>query len=206
MQMTRRVILTGALASLLPAVLRAADKFEPGPTQYIAALGATTATSGNDAETWGFWEVDPGPRGVYLRDYPALAANANVAPDGWTLDPAGWWVEEYGRLMEAPVFPMPPGRYVVTGGREVTSVLTVQPVDADGHQAWALSHGATIYDVTHLRCRAALYTPLDGQTCTPDAASDDSFPVRVGDAMPAVSGCAKRDYQVLIVVGRMVDV
>ena len=47
----------------------------------------------------------------------------------------------------------PKRRYVVTGDREVTSVLTVHN---DGH--WELSKG-TLYDVTHLPCRSARYMP-----------------------------------------------
>src|SRR5579872_4217983 len=31
--------------------------------QYIAALGEPGATSGNDAQSWGVWSQDPGPRG-----------------------------------------------------------------------------------------------------------------------------------------------
>ena len=54
------------------------------------------------------------------------------APAGWTFDKADWWVEEYGRIMEKPDFPMPPGKYVVTGDREVTTVLTVD--DAGGSE------------------------------------------------------------------------
>jgi hypothetical protein len=180
--------------------------FVPGPTQYIAALGDTAATSGNDAETWGFWPVDPGPRGVWVKDYPELTANGGQAPEGWQFDPNGWWLEEHGLIMEAPSFPLPAGQYVVSGAREVTTVLTVSPPDASGHQAWSLGDGATIYDVTHLRCRAALYTAaVAGKSCTPDQTPTDVFPMSPGVQMPAVEGCSKRDYQVLIVVGMMVD-
>ncbi len=179
--------------------------FAPGPTQYIAALGDSTATSGNDAATWGFWSVDPGPRGVWSTNYDDLVANGGKAPDGWQFDGAAWWLEEHGLIMEAPSFPLPPGRYVVTGGREVTSVLTVSAPDAAGQQAWSLADGATIYDVTHLRCRAALYTAKDGASCTPDKTPTEAFPMSPGISMPAVEGCSKQDYEVLIVVGMMVD-
>jgi hypothetical protein len=176
------------------------------PTQYIAALGDPLATSGSDAGSWGHWAVDPGPRGVWTSDYEDLIANAGMAPSGWQFDSAAWWLEEHGLIMEAPSFPLPPGQYVVTGGREVTSVLTVEPADATGAQAWSLADGATIYDVTHLRCRAALYTAQDsGQSCTPDKTPKDVFPMSPGVAMPMVEGCNKRDYQVLIVVGMMVE-
>lgn len=192
-----------AFAAVAPAFADSA--FAPGPTQYIAALGESTSTSGDDAATWGFWSVDPGPRGVWSTDYDDLIANGGTAPDGWQFDAAAWWLEEHGLIMEAPSFALPAGRYVVTGGREVTSVLTVQAPDANGQQAWSLADGATIYDVTHLRCRAALYTAANGQSCTPDKTPVDAFQMSIGTAMPAVEGCSKQDYQVLIVVGMMVD-
>ncbi|MFN0113844.1 MAG: hypothetical protein ACKVPY_04120 [Paracoccaceae bacterium] len=201
--LTRRALCLLALA--LPAAPALAEAtFAPGPTQYIAALGDPSATSGDNAADWGFWSVDPGPRGVWTTAYGALVAANGTAPAGWRFDPAAWWLEEHGLIMEAPSFPLPAGRYVVTGGREVTSVLTVGPPGADGRQAWSLEGGATILDVTHLRCRAALYRAADGQSCTPDKTPLDAFPMSPGLAMPAVTGCSKRDYQVLIVTGRMV--
>jgi len=191
---------------LVAGPARAEATFVRGPTQYIAALGDSSATSGSDAASWGFWAVDPGPRGVWVRDYDALTAAGGVAPDGWQFDPAAWWLEEHGLIMEAPEFSLPPGRYVVTGGREVTAVLTVEPADASGQQAWSLTDGATIYDVTHLGCRAALYTARDaGEACTPDNTPTEVFPMSPGTAMPTVQGCSKRDYQVLIVIGMMVE-
>jgi hypothetical protein len=194
-----------AMVWMVAAPARSEASFTRGPTQYIAALGDPAATSGTDANSWGFWSVDPGPRGVWISDYQDLIANAGVAPDGWQFESAAWWLEEHGLMMEAPSFPLPPGRYVVTGGREVTSVLTVEAPDAAGRQSWSLADGATIYDVTHLRCRAAVYTAQGGQSCTPDKTPVDVFPMRPDIAMPAVEGCSKRDYQVLIVVGMMVD-
>lgn len=176
------------------------------PTQYIAALGNPQASSGNDAETWGLWAIDPGPRGVEIEHYADLAANSDVAPDGWTFDRSAWWLEEHGLIMEAPSFPLPAGRYVVTGGREVTSVLTVERPDATGRQAWSLADAASIHDVTHFGCRAALYTQSEtGKACSPDKAPMSVFPMSPGTVMPAVEGCDKRDYQVLIVVGMMVE-
>ena len=41
----------------------------------------------------------------------------------------------------------------------MTTVLTIQPKDKDGNQRWELSDRATLYDVTHLGCRSARYTP-----------------------------------------------
>ncbi len=193
-------------AAMAAAPVFAETRFSPIDTQYIAALGDPTATSGTGAETWGLWAVDPGPRGVWTDDYPALIENAGVAPDGWQFDSSAWWLEEHGLIMEAPSFPLPPGRYVVTGAREVTSVLTVAAPDASGSQAWSLADGASVHDVTHLRCRAALYTPkAQGQACTPDKTPTEAFPMSPGLAMPSISGCAKQDYQVLIVEGMMVD-
>ena len=99
-------------------------------------------------------------------------------------------------------FPMPAGVYLVTGDREITSVLTVHPASADRRQRWELADGATLYDVTHLRCRSAVYTPANpGGSCSPTAARESDFPVEPGAAMPPVADCAKQDYQVLIVIG-----
>ena len=204
----RRIGMAAALAvvTMLPTLARAEAVFVRGDTQYIAALGNPAATSGDDAGSWGLWAVDPGPSGVWISDYPELLANAGVAPDGWQFDGAAWWLEEHGLIMEAPGFPLPPGQYVVTGAREVTAILTVAPADGSGKQAWTLSDGATIYHVTHLRCRAALYTAQsDGQSCTPDATPTNVFPMSPGVSMPAVEGCNKLDYQVLIVTGMMVE-
>lgn len=200
-----RVWAFAVLASAAADLAMAENVFDPGPTQYIAALGDPAATSGTDAQDWGFWEVDPGPRGVWTKDYAKLLANGGAAPAGWQFDAASWWLEEHGLIMEAPSFPLPPGDYVVTGGREATAVLTVAAPDASGKQAWSLSDGATVYDVTHLRCRAAVYTARAGQSCTPDETPTGVFPMDPGRAMPGVEGCAKRDYQVLIVTGRMVE-
>ena len=38
------------------------------PIQFIAADDSPTATSGHSAKNWGLWRLDPGPRGVWLRD------------------------------------------------------------------------------------------------------------------------------------------
>ena len=117
--------------------------------QFIAALGDPKASSGSEAGMWGLWRVDPGPRGVRLRDYAKLATNGGLAPARWQLDTENWWLEEHGLIMEAPEFPLPAGRYLVTGDRDVTTALTV---GAEG--SWSLAEGS-LYDVTHLPCRAA---------------------------------------------------
>ena len=198
------------LAALTLAAPRAlaADGEKPAfttiPAQFIAALGDPKATEGTGAEAWGLWAVDPGPRGVRFTEYEALKASRGIGPGGWTFDPAAWWLEENGLIMEAPSFPLPPRRYLVTGGRWTTAVLTVHAPDAGGAARWELSDGATLHDVTHLGCRSAVYTPLAGaepESCTPAKAPRDAFRVDPGAAMPPVPGCAKLDYHVLIVIG-----
>lgn len=209
MHATRRLMSCVLLAMGLLALAGPAGAetvFKPIATQYIAALGDSGATSGTGAESWGLWQVDPGPRGVRLSGYESLKADGGVAPASWRFDGSDWWLEEHGLIMEQPEFPLPPARYVVTGGREVTAVLTVHPKGDDGTQHWELDNGATIYDVTHLRCRAARYTPAAGaNSCSPAKAPISAFPVAPGGPMPPVEGCNKQDYQVLIVIGMAVD-
>ena len=176
-------------------------RFKRIPVQFIAALGERRATSGNNAEAWGLWRRDPGPRGVRLSQFDRLLAAGGKAPANWQFDDTDWWLEEHGLIMESPEFPVAPGQYLVTGDREVTSILTVDPV-ADGHQLWALADGATLYDVTHLRCRSARYTPAAGNaSCSPANAKQSEFPVAPGGTMPPVEGCDKQDYAVLFVIG-----
>ncbi len=174
-------------------------------TQFIAALGSPDASSGNSADAWGLRLVDPGPRGVWLRDFQREILQSEVenqAPAGWTFDPNNWWLEEHGLIMEAPTFPLPPGRYLVTGGRMVTIGLTVDK----NHGGWKLDEGE-LYDVTHLPCRSAVYHPITGAAGgggTPAAANPKDFPVAPGAVMPSVEGCTKQDYAVLFVVGKAV--
>jgi len=199
------------LAALLVPLTTSAEgegrmKLKRIQTQFIAALGDPTASSGTGAQAWGIWRVDPGPRGVRLSSYPKLEAAGGVAPAQWKLDTSDWWLEEHGLIMEPPDFPLPPGKYLVTGDREVTTLLTVEPPDAQGVQRWALADGAKLYDVTHLPCRSARYTPAPGATaCSPAQASQADFPVRPGTTMPAVEGCNKQDYAVLFVIGVAVE-
>ena len=57
-------------------------------------------------------------------------------------------------------------------------------------------------DVTHLACRAAVYTAQSETTpCTPAEARPYDFPVTPGAAMPPVTASNKRDYAVLFVIG-----
>jgi hypothetical protein len=197
--------LWGVLAMLVSFALVAGAKkdgqmeFKRVQTQFIAALGDPSARSGTGAEAWGIWRVDPGPRGVRLNRFDSLKA-AGVAPAQWKFDPTDWWLEEHGLIMEKPDFPLPPGKYVVTGDREVTTVLTIHPADANGGVRWELADGAKLYDVTHLPCRSARYTAPEG-VCSPANALKDAFPVRPGAAMPPVEGCKKQDYAVLFVIG-----
>ena len=113
-----------------------------------------------------------------------------MARAGWKFDDRDWWVEEYGRIMEKPDFPMPAGRYIVTGDREITTVLTID--EAGG---WKLDQG-TLYDVTHLPCRAARYAGG-----SPASANLADFPVTPGAEMPPIGGSSKQDYAVIFVVG-----
>src|SRR5262249_58126168 len=207
MHTTRRLMRCALLAMallILPTLVDAETVLKPIPTQYIAALGDPGATSGTGAESWGLWRQDPGPRGVRLSSYEALKTDG-VAPAQWKFDRSDWWLEEHGLIMEQPEFPIPPGRYVVTGGREVTAILTVHPKGDDGVQHWELDKGATLYDVTHLRCRSARYTPAADNSCSPARAPVTAFPVAPGMSMPPVEGCNKQDYAVLIVIGMAVD-
>ena len=181
-------------------------KFKRISPQYIAVLADPGAVAGSGAEAWGLWRLDPGPRGVRLNRYEHLRAAGDVAPAGWKFDSADWWLEENGLIMEAPEFPVSPGKYLVTGDRAATAVLTIHPKDTDGAQRWELSDGATIHDVTHLACRSARYTPAAGNAaCSPAKAKTTAFRVAPGAEMPAVEGCSKRDYAVLIVIGLAAD-
>ena len=176
-------------------------KFRRVGTQYIAALGDPNATSGTGAQEWGHWAIDPGPRGVWLKDYEHLESADGVAPAKWQFDSNDWWLEEHGLIMEKPVFPLSPGRYLVTGAQGITTMLTVHPDDDQGMRRWELDDG-TLHQVTHLRCRSARYTPIsEDQPCTPRLASQEGWPVAPGAEMPAVEGCKKQDYAVLFLIG-----
>ena len=171
--------------------------------QYIAALGDPKASSGKTAtaQEWGLWRQDPGPRGVFLRDYQQRLSDG-IAPAGWKFDPNDWWLDENGIIMERPDFPLPAGRYLVSGGRLVTTGLTVR---SDG--SWELDDQHTLFEVTHLPCRSARYQPLQDTSASassPLMANLANFPVRPGAKMPAVEGCSKQDYSVLLLVGNAI--
>jgi hypothetical protein len=205
MLMSRRTLLRNSFALGALAVAtqtKAATTFKPISTQFIAALGNPLANAGTGAENWGLWTLDPGPRGVRLGNLNELLANGGVAPAKWTFDAKSWWLEEHGLIMEQPDSQLAPGRYLVTGDRIVQTTLTISEKDATGTQKWELGDKAVLYDVTHLRCRSARYTPdKTGKPCTPSSVSADRFPVDPTAAMPDVSGCDKQDYAVLFVVG-----
>jgi hypothetical protein len=214
---TRRLIRRACVALVLLVTIAVAaqavyaegggqTKFKRISTQYIAALGDPGSTSGSGAQSWGLWPLDPGPRGVKLNRYSSLKDAGGVAPAHWKLDETDWWLEEHGLIMEQPTFPLPPGKYVVTGARKVTAVLTIHPPDNRGDRRWELDQGATLYDVTHLACRSARYTPATaGGSCSPAHAKQTAFPIAPGGAMPPVEGCTKQDYAVLIVIGMGVE-
>ena len=193
------LLFSGLMAS--GALAQTNGAFTRVQTQFIAALGEPGQSAGSNAEAWGLWEKDPGPRGVWLSLFPVLA-RAGMAPAGWAFDSSDWWLEEHGLIMEQPVFGLAPGRYLVTGGREATVALTIGPVAADGSQPWELADGATLADVTHLGCRAGRYKPVaTGVACSPGNAPQTNFPITPGQAMPQVDACVKQDYAVLFVVG-----
>lgn len=198
-----------AIVTNLGLLYAAPPGFRRIPTQFIAALppGASDSkmiSSGSNAKEWGLWTADPGPRGVFLRDYETdirrttTTTNTNnnkMAPAGWKFDENDWWLEEHGIIMESPTFPLAAGRYLVTGGRWVTTVLEVE----EGGR-WNLRDGK-LYDVTHLPCRSARYKPKGRGAGSPSMARRGDFPVKPGAVMPDVDGCDKVDYAVLFVIG-----
>ena len=195
------LLLVAITLTLKLANAESRTKFERIPLQYIVALGDPEASSGNGAQSWGLWRQDPGPRGCMLENYNQLKA-AGVAPAQWKFDSADWWLEEHGLIMEKPIFPLPPGKYMVTGGRKVTAVLIVYPMDKNGEQRWQLGSGAKLYDVTHLPCHAARYTPATSNApCSPAMVEKAVFPVAPGVSMPSIKGCNEQEYAVLFVIG-----
>ncbi|MBN35136.1 MAG: hypothetical protein CMM46_10250 [Rhodospirillaceae bacterium] len=120
-------------------------------------MGDPLSTSGTGAEEWGLWPLDPGPRGIHLTDYDVLVESEGLDPAGWRHDSEAWWVEERGYIMETLMFPIPSGRYVVTGGREVMSVLTIE---APNQRACALlSHNTQCAYVRIDLKRRAVFCP-----------------------------------------------
>ena len=202
------IIATLLAAMWRPAAANGDDQtiFKRIPTQFIAALGDPDASSGTGAETWGLWRVDPGPRGVRLNNFKQLVAAGGVAPAQWEFDRSDWWLEENGLIMEKPTFPLPVGKYIVTGDREAVSMLTIHPADENGVKRWELANGTKLYDVTHLPCRSARYTPAGADnSCSPASAPKQAFRVTPGAPMPPVPGCNKQDYAVLFIIAVPAD-
>ena len=83
-------------------------------------------------------------------------------------------------------------------------MLTIHPADADGDSRWELGDHATLYDVTHLPCRAARYTSTTGEG-SPANVQQTAFPVAPGGTMPPVEGCEKKDHAVIFVIGVAVE-
>jgi len=186
---------SAATASYLPKIRRV-------KTQYIATTARPAESRGTGAQNWGIWRRDPGPRGVWVQRYDELKAAGGRADANWQFDKKDWWIDENGVLMENPVFPLPPGKYYVTGNRTVRSILTVHPKDESGEMKWRLNFSANIHDVTHLECRAGRYRPVgDIATCTPNDVDRSVFPIKPGQQMPTVPGCTLKDYAVLFVIG-----
>jgi len=98
-----------ALAQFAFSVEKNGTTFRRVRTQFIAALAAPDAQAGNNAQLWGLWRQDPGPRGVRLDDFDRLLAARGVAPARWQFERSDWWLEEHGLIMEQPELPLPPG-------------------------------------------------------------------------------------------------
>ena len=133
------------LSAVLPSDVRAAVsenenlKIRRYPQiRFIAALGDPSASKGTGAERWGLWRDDPGPRGVYLRNYDDRLAPTGVAPAGWTFrEDDGWWLEEHGLIMSSPE-ELPRKKY----DRATERVLPLQTVCRHGRSGgYHRTHG-----------------------------------------------------------------
>src|ERR1700722_1192371 len=74
------------------------SKFKRVEPQYIAALGDPKATAGNGAQSWGFWNQDPGPRACKLDHYDQLKAAGGGGPAQGEFDPSEWRWGEHGLM------------------------------------------------------------------------------------------------------------
>lgn len=69
-----------------------------------------------------------------------------------------------------------------------------------GGQCWGLKNGAGLHD------HSALYTPAPAEgSSSPAEVRKTDLPVQPGAVMPPVKGCSRQDYQVLIVIGKIVE-
>src|SRR5215831_10865473 len=99
MILIRHACLATAVLVTIAAVAQPVDpaggsqtKFQRTSTQFIAALGDPGATSGSGAQSWGLWSLDPGPRGVELKNYQRLKDAGGVAPARCKCDGTDWWL------------------------------------------------------------------------------------------------------------------
>jgi len=189
----RRALLASTLTAVtyniatvgLPAYAARSNGYERvSPLQFIAATGDPDASSGSGANSWGIWRTDPGPLGLPMRAYKA----GNTKP--W-LDESDFFLDENAIIMPPPQYPLPAGKYLVTGARTTTTGLTI---DKEGN--WKLDEGKLL-DVTHLPCRAARYT--DG---SPNSVKGDGFHCAPGGIMPDVPGTKKQIYSVIFIIGK----
>jgi len=97
--------------------------------------------------------------------------------------------------MENPVVPLPNGRYQLAwlNGAPNYDMSIILTINGD---KWSLDKSHTLYEVTHLPCRSAVY-----KGCSPKGIDMNDFPVKPGAVMPAVTGCKKTDYAVLFITG-----
>ncbi|KAL7529650.1 hypothetical protein ACHAWF_003064 [Thalassiosira exigua] len=165
------------------------------PLQFIAALGDPNSSSGTGAESWGLWPTDPGPRGLRLFTYERMVDDPSAPRPAW-LDEKDFFLDENAIIMPQPEYPLPPGKYLVTGARELTTGLTI-----DSNGSWNLDEGKLI-DVTHMPCRAGRYRRSDGGDGSPLKVRRADFPVAPGGIMPNVPGTDKQDYSVLFIIGK----
>ena len=166
---SRRILFIGSLllAAGLQQPVHASgvdlSKFKRIEPQFIAALGDPGATSGKGAQSWGFWNQDPGPRACKLDHYHQLKAVSavllGVATDGnSTLRTGGW--RNMALIMEKPTFPLAPGKYLVTGDREVTTVLDNSAQGQGRQSAVGTRRRRNPQQMSPIRrgCRSARYT------------------------------------------------
>ena len=102
-----RSVVASTLATIsMPQACSAAERQwkRVNPIQFIAANvdptgGGNQQSSGTGADSWGIWTVDPGPRGVQLRDYSKLEKNNGVAPAKWQFEnELASWGEDYAAV------------------------------------------------------------------------------------------------------------
>ena len=91
--MSRRLLfLALSSSSTASRVMADEPQFRRVQTQFIAAAidpvhgEGMKASSGRGTSDWGIWRVDPGPRGVQLREYDRIESTGGVAPKGWKFD------------------------------------------------------------------------------------------------------------------------